>query len=362
MLPTRPPAVSTIPTAPAVVPAAPAVPAARAVRGGERPGDHPVLPVRRRRSLRLAAMMWAVVLIASAVGGCFGSPMGEANTTDGGLAAGIDLPWPEDGQTSVMVEGLGDLGGKGEREPVPIASVTKVMTAYVILKEHPLKGAATGPVIEVDRQAADESSSREESSAPVREGQRFSERQMLELMLIPSGNNIARLLARWDAGSQEAFVVKMNRAAARLGMTHTTYTGASGIEPTTVSTAADQLRLARQVMKNPVLRSIVAKREVTIPGVPGMIVNTNTLLGRSGVIGLKTGSTTPAGGALMWAAEAEAAGRTWLVLGVVLHQSAGSPPATGLQAALDRSRTLIDGVRASLDSLIAARAANEQDR
>ncbi|GAB3132375.1 D-alanyl-D-alanine carboxypeptidase family protein [Microbispora hainanensis] len=347
---------------PARLPAVPAVPTGRAVRGGERPGYRPLLPLRRRRVLRLAASMWALVLIAVAVGGCFGSPGGDANTADEGLAAGIDLPWPEDGQTSVMVEGLGALGTRGEREPVPIASVTKVMTAYVILGEHPLKGAATGPVIEVDRQAADESSSSEESSAPVREGQRFTERQLLELMLIPSGNNIARLLARWDAGSQEAFVVKMNRAAARLGMTHTTYTGASGIEPTTVSTAADQLRLARQVMKNGVFRSIVAKREVTIPGVPGTIVNTNTLLGRSGVIGLKTGSTTAAGGALMWAAEAEAAGRTWLVLGVVLHQSAGSPPAAGLRAALDRSREMVDGVRAALDSVIAAQAASARDR
>jgi D-alanyl-D-alanine carboxypeptidase (penicillin-binding protein 5/6) len=306
--------------------------------------------------------MGAVTLVVTGVCGCSGFPVGDENTTGEGLAAGMALPWPQDGQTSVAVEGLGDLGSKGEQEPVPIASVTKVMTAYVILSDHPLKGAATGPVIEVDREAADESSSHEESSAPVREGQRFTERQMLELMLIPSGNNIARLLARWDAGTQEAFVVKMNRAAADLGMTRTTYTGASGIEPTTVSTAVDQLRLARQVMKDPVFRSIVAKPRVTIPGIPGTVVNTNTLLGRSGVIGLKTGSTTPAGGALMWAAKAAAAGRTWLILGVVLHQSAGSPPATGLQAALDRSQRLIDAVRGSLDSVVAAQGAGERDR
>ncbi len=311
-------------------------------------GEH---PVRRLGALRLAASLWALVLVATGVSGCFGFPSGDVSE---GLAAGMALPWPEEGQASVMVEGLGDLGSKGTQEPVPIASVTKVMTAYVILSEHPLKGAAAGPVIEVDREAADESLSREESSAPVREGQRFTERQMLELMLIPSGNNIARLLARWDAGTQEAFVAKMNRAAAALGMTRTTYTGASGIEPTTVSTAVDQLRLARKVMKNPVFRSIVAKPRATIPGVPGTIVNTNALLGTSGVIGLKTGSSTPAGGALMWAAKASAGGRTWLVLGVVLHQSAGSPPAAGLRDALDRSRTLIDAVRESLDSVVAA--------
>ncbi|GGO17455.1 D-alanyl-D-alanine carboxypeptidase [Microbispora rosea subsp. aerata] len=320
-----------------------------AVPAGERPGDRPTPAPRRRHAPRLTASMWALVLIAT---GCFGFPHKSE-----GLSAGMALPWPRDGQARVVVEGLGDLGGTGEPEPVPIASLTKVMTAYVILREHPLKGAAAGPVIEVDRQAAEESLSREESSAPVREGQRFTERQMLELMLIPSGNNIARLLARWDSGTQEAFVAKMNRAAAGLGMTRTTYTGASGIEPTTVSTAADQLKLARRVMKDPVIRSIVAKPEVTIPGVPGAIVNTNALLGKSGVIGLKTGSSTPAGGALMWAAEAMAGGRTWLILGVVLHQSAGSPPAIGLRAALDRSRELVDAVRGSLGSLVAAREA-----
>ncbi|WP_182902178.1 hypothetical protein [Microbispora sp. H10830] len=70
----------------------------------------------------------------------------------------------------------------------------------------------------------------------------------------------------------------------------------------------------------------------------------------------------PAGGALMWAAKAAAAGRTWLILGVVLHQSAGSPPATGLQVALDRSRRLIDAVRESLDSVVAAQGVSEQGR
>ncbi len=62
-------------------------------------------------------------------------------------------------------------------------------------------------------------------------GQRLTQRTPLELLLLPSGNNVARLLACWDAGSQQAFVAKMNRAAAGLGMRRTTYTGASSVEP-----------------------------------------------------------------------------------------------------------------------------------
>ncbi|GII26997.1 D-alanyl-D-alanine carboxypeptidase family protein [Planotetraspora mira] len=305
---------------------------------------------RLRTAMRTTARVLAVAALAVAVSGCVGQGSSEVE----GAVVAMSLPWPAEGQSSVEVEGLGSLGRQGEREPVPIASVTKVMTAYVILKNHPLRGTQSGPVIKVDEAAAEESLSLEESSAPVREGLELTERQLLELMLIPSGNNIARLLARWDAGSQEAFVAKMNRAAVSLGMTHTTYTGASGIEPTTTSTAVDQLKLARQVMKDQVFRSIVAKPSITVPGVPGTIINTNTLLGTSGVIGLKTGSSTPAGGALMWAAETEAGGRTRLILGVVLHQRANTTPAEGLQAALDNSRKLVVAIQQALPQSLSA--------
>ncbi|MET9001081.1 serine hydrolase [Amycolatopsis sp. NPDC004169] len=260
-------------------------------------------------------------------------------------AVDLPLPWPAEGQASAEVQNLGSLGSRGEQRPVPIASVTKVMTAYVVLKDHPLGPGESGPEITVDQQAEAESTSSEESSAPVRAGRRLSERDLLALMLVPSGNNVARLLARWDAGSQEAFVAKMNREAAALGMTSTTYTGASGVEDSTTSTATDQLRLAREVMKNPVVRAIVATPSLRIDGVPGAVVNTNTLLGRDGVIGLKTGSSTAAGGALMWAAQA---GNGALILGVVLHQSPGGTPSAGLRAALENSAKLIAAIRREL--------------
>ncbi len=252
----------------------------------------------------LAALAAVVVTPEGDGGGPAGTERAGGRT---GRPAAAPLPWPHKGQASVLVEGLGDdgdLGTHGAQTPVPIASIAKVMTAYVILRDHPLREGEPGPRVTVDESAANESVSGVESSVPVVQGRRLSERQLLELMLIPSGNNIARLLVRWDAGSQQAFVAKMNRAAHDLGMDRTTYTGASGIEPTTTSTSADQLKLARQVMRDKVFRSVVALPSTTVPGVPGTILNTNTLLGTSGVIGLKTGSSTPAGGALMWAATA----------------------------------------------------------
>ncbi|TFV30119.1 D-alanyl-D-alanine carboxypeptidase [Streptomyces sp. T1317-0309] len=279
---------------------------------------------------------------------CFGHYGGTTGTLKRGTWDAATLPWPTDGQSSVAVDGVGRIGAKGGQRPVPIASVTKVMTAYVVLRDHPLRGDEQGPSIEVDQVAADEALSASESTVRVRQGQRFTQRQLLELMLIPSGNNIARLLARWDADTQKVFVSKMNDAATALGMEHTTYTGASGIEASTVSTSDDQLKLARTVMKDRVLREIVAKPSTTVPGLPGPIVNTNKLLRKPGVVGLKTGSSTPAGGNLMWAATANVGGRERLVLGVVLHQRAGTSAQQGLEAVLERSAKLIDGVRSAL--------------
>ncbi|SDW75234.1 D-alanyl-D-alanine carboxypeptidase (penicillin-binding protein 5/6) [Amycolatopsis xylanica] len=264
------------------------------------------------------------------------------------------LSWPSGGQTAVDVEGLGRIGTIGVQAPVPIASVTKVMTAYVVLRDHPLRDGEAGPDIVIDQQAEAESSSTEESTAPVRAGQRFSERRLLELMLIPSGNNIARQLARWDAGSQEAFVEKMNRAAADLGMTDTKYTGASGVEDSTTSTASDQLLLAHAAMRDAVIRSIVAMPNVQVGNGGRTLPNTNTLLGRSGVIGLKTGSSTAAGGALMWAAEPTDGATKRLVLGVVLHQNSGNSPRAGLEAALSESGKLIAAVEHALPAIVTA--------
>jgi D-alanyl-D-alanine carboxypeptidase (penicillin-binding protein 5/6) len=304
--------------------------------------------------------VWAALLAMTAMVayGCFGpgEPVGPgaaaAEEATKGVLPELHLPWPAEGQASVLVDGLGSLGGLGRQEPVPIASLAKVMTAYVLLKGHPLARDEPGRAIEVDKTAAYESVSGTETTAPVRAGQRLSQRKLLELMLLPSANNIARFLARWDSGSQEAFVQKMNRAATGLGMKNTIYTGASGIETTTESTADDQLKLAQEAMKDRTFRSIVAQRSTTVPGSPDPIRNTNELLGSDGVIGLKTGTTTPAGGNLLWATKVRAGGKERLVLGAVLHQRADTSPMEASEAAQDASRSLIRAVRQGLPAAL----------
>src|SRR5262249_56947633 len=111
----------------------------------------------------------------------------------------------------------------------------------------------------------------------------------LQALLIPSANNIAAVLARWDAGSEDRFVARMNATARSLGMTRTRYTDPSGYDDATVSTAADQVRIVERAMGMPVFASIVAMQTTTLP-VAGTVQNTNALLGRDGFVGVKTGS------------------------------------------------------------------------
>ncbi|MFF3340685.1 serine hydrolase [Streptomyces flavidovirens] len=262
----------------------------------------------------------------------------------------LSMPWPEQGQSAVEVQGVGSIGTHGDQKPAPIASVAKTMTAYVILKGHPLKGNETGPKITVDAQAEKESKYTEESIAPIKEGQQFTERQMLQLLMVPSGNNAARLLARWDAKSEEEFVKKMNDAAKDLGMKNTTYTDPSGLEATTVSTATDQLKLAKAVMENDVFREIVNLPEVEIPGIDGKIYNNNNILLQPGVSGIKTGSSTPAGGNLLWSANTVVDGKERRIVGAVMGQEDATTLDGKLQLAISRSLKLIQAAQRDVTS------------
>ena len=263
----------------------------------------------------------------------------------------LKLDWPSQGQSAVTVDGVGSLGSSGAQKPAPIASVAKIMTAYVILQGHPLSGKDEGEKITVDQQAEDESKAEDESTAPISKGQQFTEKQMLQLLMIPSGNNAARLFARWDSSSEAAFVEKMNDEAKKLGMAHTTYTDPSGLKKTTVSTAADQLKLAQAVMKNEVFREIVDTPQIKIDGIDTTIYNNNTLLLKPGVSGIKTGSSTPAGGNLIWSANTVVDGKKLWIYGAVMGQQAGTgQPYDSLVMSLNNSLKLIEGAQAAVTS------------
>ncbi|RSN02138.1 D-alanyl-D-alanine carboxypeptidase [Streptomyces sp. WAC 01420] len=261
-----------------------------------------------------------------------------------------EIPWPADGQAALDVQGIGTFGSSGEQKPVPIASVAKVMTAYLILRDHPLKSGAEGPMIKIDDLAEKQSDAGQESTVDVTAGDEISQREAIEAILIASANNVARLLARWDAGSEKEFVAKMNEAAKDLGMTNTTYTDPSGLNDTTVSTAVDQVKLAREAMKQPAFREVAAM--MSYDDYKGTNhSNWNQLVGRNNVVGIKTGTTTSALGNLVFAAKKDVDGETRTIVGAVVRQPAGGTDNTILSAALTAGDQLI---RAAQDALEAA--------
>jgi D-alanyl-D-alanine carboxypeptidase (penicillin-binding protein 5/6) len=224
--------------------------------------------------------------------------------------------------------------------------VAKVMTAYLTLLEHPLAVGAQGFTMTITPADVAEEGERvalDESTLSVKAGERITERQALQALLLPSANNIAALLARHDAGGTAAFVTRMNVTAKQLGMGSTTYTDPSGFDPTTVSTAIDQLKLARAAMRIPALAAIVAEPSVGLPGA-GRVQNYNGLVGTDGYVGVKTGSDSAAGGCLVFAKQVTIGGRRTMVLGVVLGQREGSL----IEAALTSAQRLGDSAAAGL--------------
>ena len=135
--------------------------------------------------------------------------------------------WPAHGQAAFVQTGRSRVHAGPNQHPAAIASVAKVMTAYLVLRDHPLRLGEDGPTITLtDADVADTDRRRrqQESIVPIAAGEQLSERQALQALLLPSANNIAAVLARWDAGSVDQFVARMNATARSLGMTRTRYT------------------------------------------------------------------------------------------------------------------------------------------
>jgi D-alanyl-D-alanine carboxypeptidase (penicillin-binding protein 5/6) len=253
------------------------------------------------------------------------------------------LPFPPVGESAVLVRGVGLLGATRSEASVPIASVTKVMTATIVLSDHPL-GSGSGPTFtmtEADHEAWIAAVANGDSTLEVVAGERLSERQLLEALMMPSADNIADYLARWDAGSISAFVRKMNQMAATLGLHQTHYADASGVNPGSRSNAIDQAILAAYAMSIPGMISVEDHPGWTFP-VEGAAPNYNPVIGEDGVIGLKSGFTDAAQICLVTAARRKVGDRVVLVIAVTLGQP------SSLAAAGDIDLALLDAATAEL--------------
>ncbi len=287
-----------------------------------------------------------VLILSAAIASVLGSKLlaSSSSTPAPTIHAARSLPramWPAFGQAAIQI-GQSQVQAGPNQHPAAIASIAKVMTAYLVLRDHPLRPDEDGPTItltDADVADTDRRRGQDESIVSIAAGEQLTERQALQALLLPSANNIAKVLAQWDAGSPDRFVARMNATARGLGMTHTRYTDPSGYDDATVSTAADQLRIVDRAMRLPVFAGIVATPSATLP-VAGTVQNTNTLLGRRGFVGVKTGSDHAAGGCFAFRAVRWIDGKRTTITGVVL----GQPGHDRIAAGLDAANAMVDRI------------------
>jgi D-alanyl-D-alanine carboxypeptidase (penicillin-binding protein 5/6) len=235
----------------------------------------------------------------------------------------LTLPWPTTGEAAIAVPSIGIDVASGAEKRAPVASLTKLMTAYVVLHDHPLALNQPGPVITVtqaDIDDYDNDTVDDDSNAQVTLNEQITEQQVLGGLLVHSADNYADLLARWDAGSIPAFVAKMNADAKRLGMDGSHFADASGVDPGSESTASDLLKVAALDMANAVFASMVQMPSITLP-VAGTISTYTPLLGVQGTVGVKSGYTSQAGGCDVLAVMRTVHGKSVLLLAAVTGQT-----------------------------------------
>ncbi|MFC8680437.1 D-alanyl-D-alanine carboxypeptidase family protein [Microbacterium ureisolvens] len=208
------------------------------------------------------------------------------------IAAPAAVPaWPAQGSAAEAVGGIpGTLASTAD--PDSIASITKVVTALVVLDELPLAPGEQGP--EYRFTSADNSRYWQyrrggESALDVPVGGTLTEYQMLEGILIGSANNYADRLAQSIWPSDAVFAAAASAWLATHGVPGITVYEPTGMDPRNTATNEALVTLAQKALANPVIAEIVAKQSVDLPGA-GHVENTNALLADPGVVGIKTGT------------------------------------------------------------------------
>jgi D-alanyl-D-alanine carboxypeptidase (penicillin-binding protein 5/6) len=273
-------------------------------------------PPRSSRAPLRVVLYVAVVAILAALAVHYVKPS-SATPGDSGLE------WPNSGESAIGFVGHGVLAASGPQAERPTASAAKLITALTALNKYPLQPGQSGPLLTMSRTDlailrtyANLNGSR---IGRMVVGERLSEYQMLEAMMLPSADNMADSLAIWAYGSLPAYQAAANQYLANHDI-NDTHVGvdASGFDPSTVSTAHDLVLLGEAALQNAVLAGIVAKPGVSGFPLVGAITNTNTLLGQHGIVGVKTGNSDQAGGVFVFAASyTDANGQKLTVVGAV---------------------------------------------
>jgi D-alanyl-D-alanine carboxypeptidase (penicillin-binding protein 5/6) len=273
----------------------------------------------------------------------------SATKTD---VSGGTLTWPASGEAAVSILGTSILETHGDQKPIPTASTAKLITALSVLSKKPLKPGEQGPVITLtDSDVAIYNAYVAQGGSVMRvvAGEQITEYQMLQAIMLPSANNIADSLATWAFGSLQAYSAYANTYVTGKGLDDTHVgTDASGLSPTTVSSARDLVRLGQEAMQNPVLAGIVGQSTATGMPVVGTVKNVNFLLGTDGIVGVKTGNTEEAGGVFVGAAHTIVNGKQATIVTTVIGSQS-------LFSAMKESLNLIESSQANFKPVTVAK-------
>ncbi|TQJ30183.1 D-alanyl-D-alanine carboxypeptidase family protein [Microbacterium sp. SLBN-146] len=217
-------------------------------------------------------------------------PTVEAVGLQPAVAPAAAPAWPGVGSAGVEVVGIGSLASSPDA--ASIASITKVVTALVVLEEMPLDVGEQGPEFRftsADRSAYWRYRGNGESALDVPVGGSLTQYQMLEGMLVGSANNYADRLATTLWPTDAVFAAAANSWLQTHGVAGVTVAEPTGLDARNVATPEALLVLAEKALANPVIAEIVRKPSVELPGV-GVVENTNGLLADPGALGIKTGT------------------------------------------------------------------------
>lgn len=268
-----------------------------------------------------------ILIAAALIGGIFfvtrqPDHAAEAHTPPPKPAYVADVAWPAEAKAAAIgIQGSGVVSSHNDAKPRPIASIAKVITALAILEKKPLTGDESGPLIPIterDEQLYRDYVAENGTVVLIKAGVPISQRDALEAMLLPSANNVADTAAIWAFGSLKNYHDYANAMLKRLGLKDTTVgVDASGLDPSTKSTASDLVRLGEIALKNPIISHIVALPAANIP-FAGDIPNYNAMVTKYGYTGLKPGESIQAGNTLLFSTNDTADGKPVTIIGAIL--------------------------------------------
>lgn len=289
---------------------------------------------KRRRRAALTVTLLVAAIVGTYIPVILLAPLGNATLTIVEPVitppAAVELALPAVGVSAISITGAeqfeGTIGTGGilaasSAEARPIASVTKLVAALVILGAVPLEVGQPGPTLtfsEADEDLYDKYYVLGATILPMEEGSTMALSDALEMMLVTSATNYAAAVANWAFGSEAGFREATSAWLAAQGLTGTTIVEPTGIDAGNISTPSDLIVLGRMAMANPVIAAIVGSKALDVNGFAAER-NTNTLIGHDGVNGIKTGTLDEAGSCLLFSAVVGVGGGiTITAIGVVL--------------------------------------------